>query len=325
MAAIGQDIQRAAQLLREGKVVAIPTETVYGLAANALDQQAVEEIFRVKGRPHYNPLILHIGSSDDLHKYVSAVPALAQKLIDAFWPGPLTLLLPKKDIVPHLVTASLPQVAIRVPNHPLTLQLLQQIDFPLAAPSANPFCYISPTHTEHVEQQIGNKIPYILEGGPCQQGLESTIVGFEEDVPVIYRLGAIAPEEIAEVVGEVKMHQKIDSHPVGPGMLLFHYSPRTSFYLADKPEDLLQNADLSATGMITFNRAVKDVPQEHLAILSESGNVREAARNLYQALHRLDALNLTCIIAERLPDYGLGKTINERLTKAAGKTNPCKA
>ncbi|MDX5418511.1 MAG: threonylcarbamoyl-AMP synthase, partial [Hymenobacteraceae bacterium] len=303
-----------------GKLVAIPTETVYGLAANALDEYAVEQIFVTKGRPHYNPLIIHIGAKKDLKKYVTEVPKMAQRLIDAFWPGPLTLLLPKKDVVPNIITASLPRVAVRMPDHPLTLQLLQLLDFPLAAPSANPFCYISPTKAAHVQQQIGEKIPYILDGGLCEQGLESTIVGFEEGIPVVYRLGAITPEAIEAVAGQIKMHQKSAEQPVGPGMLPYHYSPRTPLYFTDQVEELLQEADLAKTGIISFRNEVAGVPLEHQVVLSRSGDMQEAASKLYDTLHYLDSLELDCIIAEKLPEYGLGLTINERLKKAAGKT-----
>ncbi|MFD2515910.1 L-threonylcarbamoyladenylate synthase [Pontibacter locisalis] len=320
MAVTGKSYKRASRLLAGGKLVAIPTETVYGLAANALDEQAVEQIFFTKGRPHYNPLIIHIGSKSDLSKYVMEVPDVAQRLIEAFWPGPLTLLLPKKDIVPDLITASLPRVAVRMPDHPLTLNLLQLLDFPLAAPSANPFCYISPTKAEHVQQQIGYKIPYILDGGPCEQGLESTIVGFEEGVPVVYRLGAITPEEIKEVAGQVLINQKSSKQPEGPGMLPFHYSPRTPLYFTDQINELLQEYDLTKTGVISFQRMIEGVPAEHQVVLSAAGNMQEAASKLYDSLHYLDRLNLSHIIAEKLPEHGLGLTINERLKKAAGKT-----
>ncbi|MDX5437072.1 MAG: threonylcarbamoyl-AMP synthase [Pontibacter sp.] len=320
MAVIGTNFKRAGRLLTGGKLVAIPTETVYGLAANALDEYAVEQIFTTKGRPHYNPLIIHIGAKKDLTKYVTEVPEMAQRLIDAFWPGPLTLLLPKKDIVPNIITASLPRVAVRMPDHPLTLQLLQLLDFPLAAPSANPFCYISPTKAAHVQQQIGEKIPYILDGGPCEQGLESTIVGFEEGIPVVYRLGAITPEAIEAVAGQVKMHQKPAEQPVGPGMLPYHYSPGTPLYFTDHMAEMLQNADPAKTGIITFREEVAGVPSEQQVVLSRSGDMQEAASKLYDSLHYLDGLELDCIIAEKLPEHGLGLTINERLRKAAGKT-----
>ncbi|GAB3204000.1 L-threonylcarbamoyladenylate synthase [Pontibacter aydingkolensis] len=320
MAITGLNYKRAGRFLAGGRLVAIPTETVYGLAANALDESAVEQIFTTKGRPHYNPLIIHIGSKNDLNKYVTAVPEMAQRLIEAFWPGPLTLLLPKKEIVPDLITASLPRVAVRMPNHPLTLKLLQLLDFPLAAPSANPFCYISPTRAEHVQQQIGDKIPYILDGGPCEQGLESTIVGFEEGTPVVYRLGAITPEEIKAVAGQVKMHQKSSEQLEGPGMLPFHYSPRTPLYFTNNVDELLKVSDPAKTGVISFQRAIEGLPEKNQVVLSAAGYMQEAASKLYDSLHYLDGLNLSRIIAEKLPEYGLGMTINERLRKAAGKT-----
>ena len=320
MAVTGKNYKRASQLLVGGKLVAIPTETVYGLAANALDELAVEQIFSTKGRPHYNPLIIHIGSQEDLYKYVTEVPEVAQRLIERYWPGPLTLLLPKKDVVPDLITASLPRVAVRMPNHPLTLKLLNLLDFPLAAPSANPFCYISPTRAEHVQQQIGEKIPYILDGGPCEQGLESTIVGFEEGTPVVYRLGAITPEEIKVVAGQVIINQKSDKQPEGPGMLPFHYSPRTPLYFTDQVSELLHASNLSDTGVISFQNLHRGVPDRHQVVLSATGNMREAASRLYESLHYLDGLNLSRIVAEKLPEHGLGMTINERLKKAAGKT-----
>jgi L-threonylcarbamoyladenylate synthase len=320
MAITGKNYKKASQLLAEGKLVAIPTETVYGLAANALDESAVEQIFTTKGRPHYNPLIIHIGSKSDLSKYVTEVPEVAQLLIDCFWPGPLTLLLPKKDIVPDIITASLPRVAVRMPDHPLTLKLLQLLDFPLAAPSANPFCYISPTKASHVQQQIGSKIPYILDGGPCKKGLESTIVGFENGVPVIYRLGAIIPEDIEAVAGKVIIKQHTDEKPAGPGMLPFHYSPKTPLHFTNQLIEKLQESDLSETGIISFKSPIKGVPLKNQVVLSAAGDLQEAASKLYDSLHYLDGLHLKRIIAEKLPDYGLGMTINERLKKAAGKT-----
>jgi L-threonylcarbamoyladenylate synthase len=319
MAYIGKNVDRAGRLLAGGSVVAVPTETVYGLAANALDVYAVAEIFRVKERPHYNPLIIHLASRADLEKYVSEVPPVAEKLISHFWPGPLTLLLPKTELVPDLVTASLPHVAVRVPDHPVMLELLQKLDFPLAAPSANPFCYISPTRAEHVQQQIGDRIPYILDGGPCRAGVESTIVGFQGDIPVIYRLGAITPEQIEEVVGKVRLHVKKGHEPQSPGMLPYHYSPDATLYLTEHIEDLLKGFDVADTGIITFHKLIGGVPEEQQVVLSPAGDLEEAARNLYDALHQLDGQGLDRILAEKMPDYGLGRTINERLHKAAGK------
>jgi L-threonylcarbamoyladenylate synthase len=187
MAECGTDIEKCAQLLREGKLVAIPTETVYGLAANAFNQDAVVSIYEAKNRPFFDPLIIHTDSVDKAKNFVSFFPEKAKRLADVFWPGPLTLLLPRSNEVPDVVTSGLDNVAIRVPDHELTLKLLEQLDFPLAAPSANPFGYVSPTEPEHVQKQLGNKIPYILDGGKCKVGIESTIIGFDgEDTMVWY-------------------------------------------------------------------------------------------------------------------------------------------
>ncbi len=321
MAETGKDITKAALILTNGGIVAIPTETVYGLGGNALDEKTVAAIFSAKGRPAYNPLIVHIAGGGELNKYVTAVPAVAEKLIERFWPGPLTLLLPKKEIIPNLVTAGLLDVGMRVPNHPLTIELLQMLPFPLAAPSANPFGYISPTSPAHVEQQIGQKIPYILDGGICSQGVESTVVGFDKNTPVVYRLGAITIEELTKVAGPIFLYNKTTDAPPSPGMLPYHYSPLTPLYLTSNLHDMVQNFLPSETGVITFHSHIRGYPDNHIVILSSKASIREAARNLYSALHQLDALHLKRIIAERFPDYGLGKTLNDRLVKASMKSS----
>src|ERR1035437_8374682 len=205
MSKIGIDIEKAKQILQEGGLVAIPTETVYGLAANALNKDAVFKIIEAKNRPHFDPLIIHTDSIEKVKLHVSDFPQWAQQLANAFWPGPLTLLLPKKNSIPDLVTSGLPQVAVRIPNHPLTLQLLKSLDFPLAAPSANPFGYVSPTNAEHVAAQLQGSVDYILDGGPCDVGIESTIVGFEDGKITIYRLGGLAIEDIEKLVGKVQV------------------------------------------------------------------------------------------------------------------------
>ncbi|MCS6796546.1 MAG: L-threonylcarbamoyladenylate synthase, partial [Raineya sp.] len=202
---ISTDIDLAEKLLRNNQLVAIPTETVYGLAGNAFSEEAVAQIFAVKNRPTFDPLIVHSDSLEKIKNFVSDFPEKAMILAQKFWAGSLTLLLPKKSIIPDLVTAGLPTVAVRIPKHPLTLQLLQRLDFPLAAPSANPFGYISPTTAHHVAEQLGEKIPLILDGGICSVGVESTIVGFEGDKAIIYRLGGISVESIQETIGEVEV------------------------------------------------------------------------------------------------------------------------
>ena len=224
--AIGHDIETARQYLEHGEVVAVPTETVYGLAGNALDEEAVLKIFTVKNRPHFDPLIVHTHSKEELLKYVEPVAAIAEKLIDAFMPGPLTLLLKKKDVIPDLVTSGYDTVAIRIPDHPLTLQLLKQLSFPLAAPSANPFGYLSPTTSQHVYHQLHSRIPYILEGGATEVGIESTILGIEDGNLIVYRLGGLAVEEIEKLAGKVKIAHFSSLSPRAPGNLVGkHYAP----------------------------------------------------------------------------------------------------
>ncbi|MFK7947687.1 MAG: L-threonylcarbamoyladenylate synthase [Saprospiraceae bacterium] len=321
MATIGTDINEAVRLLNQGNVVAIPTETVYGLAANALNEEAVKLIFSTKERPMTNPLIIHLPSLEAAKMYVQELPILAKKLAEVFCPGSLTMVLPKKEIVPDTVTAGLPNVAIRIPNHDLTLELLRRIDFPLAAPSANPFGYISPTTAQHVANQLGEKIPYILDGGLCQKGLESTIVSFQEEKVVVYRLGAISLEDLAEVVGEENLildNLKLEK-PLSPGMLPYHYSPHTSLYLTDNLENDILNYNTDKIGIITLSKVLENVPREHQIQLSETDNLRIAGHLLYNAMHELDALDLDAIFVEKMPDKGIGKTMNDRLKRAAYK------
>ena len=199
MTYISNDIETAAALLENDQVIAIPTETVYGLAGNALKPSVVNKIYEIKNRPLSNPLIIHLADTTQLTKYVKNIPAIAEKLAEQFWPGPLTLLLPKKDIVPDCVTSGLPNVAVRIPSHPMATQLLHKLSFPLAAPSANPFGYISPTSAEDVKRILFGKIDYILDGGSCTKGIESTIVGFDGELPIIYRVGAISYEAIKKI------------------------------------------------------------------------------------------------------------------------------
>ena len=198
---IGSDLAKAAELLSEGKLVAIPTETVYGLAANALSPSAVSTIYEVKNRPHFNPLILHISKIDEASKYVTDIPSSALKLMKAFWPGSLSILLPKNECVPDIITAGSPYVVLRVPNHPLTLELLRSLDFPLAAPSANKSNSVSPTRPEDVLEELQDGAPYILDGGECTIGLESTIVKIVDDKVVILREGGISREDILTKTG----------------------------------------------------------------------------------------------------------------------------
>lgn len=317
MSIISKDIEKAVALLSANKLVAIPTETVYGLAGNIYSEKAITSIFETKQRPLFNPLIVHIPSPDDLIKIVSEIPEKAKQLANAFWPGPLTLVLPKKDIIPDLITAGKNTVAVRVPNHPLTLQLLKQLPFPLAAPSANPFNRISPTTAVHVEDYFKDKIEMVLDGGACKNGIESTIIGFENDRPIIYRLGSISIEDIEAVVGKIAIKNKKENSPEAPGMLNKHYAPKTQTVLSNNILEDLKKYSNKRVGVLSFKSSLKSETIKHQIILSETGNLSEATSKLYDAMHQLDSLNLDIIIAEIFPDFGLGKSMNDRLKRAA--------
>lgn len=317
---ITTDIDIAKEVLTKGDIIAIPTETVYGLAGNAYEESIVKKIFALKQRPFYNPLIVHIKSPDFLPQVAFDIPEVAQLLAQAFWPGPLTLILKKQAHIPKLVTAGKETVAVRVPNHPLTLSLLSQLDFPLAAPSANPFGSISPTTAEHVEGYFKENLSVILDGGACDRGVESTIIGFENDEPVLFRLGAVSVEEIEKVVGKVRFKTYGNSTDVAaPGMLSRHYSPATATYLADNVQELITSFSGKKIGLLLFKNKLTDVLVATQEVLSPSGDLGEAARELYAALHRLDKMDLDVIIAEHFPEEGLGKTINDRLQRAVEK------
>jgi L-threonylcarbamoyladenylate synthase len=315
---IGKDILLAADWLKKGFPVAIPTETVYGLAANALSGMDVVKIFEAKNRPFFDPLIVHIGINDDPANYALNIPPIASKLMQRFWPGPLTMVLPKKDIIPDIVTAGQDTVGLRMPDHPLTQELLSILDFPLAAPSANPFGYISPTTARHVFDQLGDKIPYIMDGGPCKVGLESTIIGFDDKKPVILRLGGIAVEDIEAVTGNIELRINQSSNPAAPGQLLSHYAPRKPVFVGDIDMlvDIHKNEKI---GIISFQKPYLGYNIIKTWILSDHGNLDEAAVNLFHALREADQSGIQVILAEIFPDKGLGRAINDRLKRAATK------
>lgn len=315
MAEIGKDIETAVRLLEQDELVAIPTETVYGLAGNALSRTAVTKIFTVKNRPQFDPLIVHVPDLSKAEEYVEEIPEKAKKLVNEFWPGPLTLLFKKKLIIPDLVTAGLDTVGIRCPDHPLIRTLLKRLSFPLAAPSANPFGYVSPTKPEHVDAQLGNKIDYILDGGVCTVGIESTIIGFEEDEPILFRLGGLNLEDIQRVIGKVKVQTHSTSNPKSPGQLLSHYAPAKKVVIGNI-ETLLQQYPGHHSGILTFQ---KDFHSPYQFILSPSGNLEEAAYHLFEALRSFDAMSIEVILAEFVPDTGIGRAINDRLRRAAAQ------
>jgi L-threonylcarbamoyladenylate synthase len=315
---IGTDVLEAKRFLEEGQLVAIPTETVYGLAANALDEAAVLKIYAAKNRPQFNPLILHVANLDQFRKLVLDIPLACKKLLLELSPGPITFLLPKSDLVSDLVTAGSQLVAIRIPNHPLTLDLLSKLDFPVAAPSANPSGYVSPVTAEHVMDGLNQKLPYILDGGICQIGLESTIVGFDGDKVMIHRLGGISAEQIRDITGNHVEIALSHAAPTAPGQLKSHYATAKPFYLGDVELNILENKE-KRIGIISFHKSYSALNPAEEILLSNRGDLNEAAAALFSAMRNMDSANVEVIIAERFPDQGIGMAINDRLERAAFK------
>lgn len=318
------NLRRLAAALGRGELVAVPTETVYGLAGNALDPQACRDIFTAKSRPTADPLIVHIHSWIQLEKL--AIPnEAAQKLAKAFWPGPLTIVLPKMSAVDDIVTSGLPSVAVRMPGHPLFRRLLKYCDLPLAAPSANPFGYVSPTCAEHVKNSLNGRIRHILDGGPCDIGLESTIVDLRKpEAPRILRPGAITAEQIQATLG-VNVHvgrpkkQENDTLPqVAPGLLKRHYSPKTRIFLAEQlAPSAWQKHAVTEAWLYIAKPSGKLPPNVHW--LDTKGRLENAARHLFGKLRELDTQDYTCIHAELAPAGDLSAAINDRLKRAASK------
>jgi L-threonylcarbamoyladenylate synthase len=323
------NIARLARALRRGDLVAVPTETVYGLAANALDARACRKIFRAKGRPSNDPLIVHIHRFEQLAE-LAEVNAEAKRVAKAFWPGPLTLVLPKKPHVPSIVTSGLPSVAVRSPKHPLFRKLLRAARLPLAAPSANPFGYISPTTAEHVREGLRKKISHILDGGPCEIGLESTILDLRDPArPRILRPGAIERAALEKVLGR---RVSIVARPVSqaataalaPGMLTKHYSPRTPLVLHAKisPAQLqkLPPDEVALLIRASKGRVTTTARSGRIVCLTENGDLAEAAQLLFARLRELDRGRWKRIHAELAPGRtALALAINDRLTRAAAK------
>jgi L-threonylcarbamoyladenylate synthase len=310
-------IRQAAEIIRQGGIVAFPTETVYGLGADAYHPLAVARIFEVKKRPSFDPLIVHIASPAHLRKLVKDIPSSAKKLTEKLWPGPLTVVLFKEEHIPDIVTAGLPTIAVRMPDHPMALSLIKESNCPIAAPSANPFGYLSPTTAEHVREQLGDRVDLILDGGPCPVGVESTIVSFLEDKPRLLRPGGVSLEEIVAMIGKVEINPTKD-RPSAPGMLPRHYAPRTPILL-DWDEKHLDTYKDKKIGFLAFQEPENLLEFEHIEVLSKKGDFREAAANLFSAIRRLDALGLDLILSEAVPEVGLGRAIMDRLRRATSR------
>lgn len=311
-------IQQAAEIIRKGGLVAFPTETVYGLGADAFNPIAVARIFEVKKRPHFDPLIVHVSNQDDLRRLVTEIPITARRLWEQFWPGPLTLVLDKKEVVPDIVTSGLPTVAVRMPRHPMTLRLISLSGTPIVGPSANRFGYLSPTTAEHVREQLRDQIDFILDGGRCEVGVESTIISFNEERPRLLRPGGVPLEEIESIIGQVEIHSRAEDKALAPGMLPRHYAPRTPI-LVEWDEKNFSSKKAKKVGLLAFREPKGSQKFHHVEILSKKGDIREAAANLFAAIRRLDALNLDLILAEPIPEVGLGRAIMDRLRRASAK------
>ncbi len=319
-----ENLRHAAETLKRGKLVAMPTETVYGLAGNALDPVALARIFEVKRRPFFDPLIVHAARAADIEPLVRDVPDAARRLMERFWPGPLTLVLPRTPLVPDLATSGLATVAVRVPSHPVALALMREAGVPLAAPSANPFGGLSPTTAEHVSHAFDGGIECVLDGGPCAVGVESSVVAWVNGGParpVLLRAGGVPKEAIEEALGcPVSISAGAaggEAAQASPGLLPWHYAPRAPLRLAAAPSDVPEGS--ADEGLLWYGSATPPRGYGRLENLSPAGDPREAAANLFAALHRLDAAGIGNIVAVRVPGEGLGRAINDRLEKASRK------
>lgn len=324
---IGTDIAHAAALLRAGRLVAFATETVYGLGADALNAEAVAGVFQAKERPHFDPLIVHVLNPDDLAPLVGSLPPTARTLAEKFWPGPLTLVLPKTDRVPDLVTAGMPTVAVRIPAHPIARQLLEAAGCPVAAPSANRFGQVSPTTAQHVAEQLADRIDYVLDGGPATVGVESTVLQLHADDSghnraTLLRPGGLPLEDLEAVIGPIDLptpgeHPSAAAQPA-PGMLPRHYAPRTPLIIAGPTAPL---PDGKQVALLTFTTPPDSLRQKcaALEVLSPAGDLREAAAAFFAALRRLDRPDIDLIVAHPFPETGLGRALNDRLHRAAEK------
>jgi L-threonylcarbamoyladenylate synthase len=311
-----QAVYQAAEIIKKGGIVAFPTETVYGLGADAFNPLAVARVFEVKRRPYFDPLIVHVANHGDVKKLAKEISSSAKRLIEKFWPGPLTVVLLKEEKIPDIVTAGLPSIAIRMPNHPMALSLIKESKSPIAAPSANPFGYLSPTTAEHVREQLGNQVDLILDGGPCPVGVESTIISFLGESPRLLRAGGVSLEEIESIIGKVEVTEIREDRPSAPGMLPRHYAPQTPIMLNWNEKDLGLHKN-KKIGLLVFQEPKGNLKFHSIEFLSKKGDLREAAANLFAAIRRLDALNLDLILAEPVPEIGLGRAIMDRLRRAS--------
>ncbi|HQO04376.1 MAG TPA: L-threonylcarbamoyladenylate synthase [Spirochaetota bacterium] len=313
-AATDENIRNAAKIIAAGGLVAFPTETVYGLGADAMNPIAAAKIFEVKNRPFFDPLIVHIPDMSWVGRLAADIHARAAELMKAFWPGPLTIVVKKNGTVPDILTAGLDTVALRMPSHPVALALLRYAGTPVAAPSANPFGYLSPTTAGHVEAQLGGSIDMILDGGPCSVGIESTIIRVDVSGITLLRAGGTPVEAIESVAGKISTAENSPA-PQAPGQLPYHYSPHTPVKIIEDISEAVQ----PDSGLLSLYRPEDVKKFRSVEVLSEKGDLTEAAAGFFNCLHNLDAAGCGIIYALKLPEEGLGRAIMERLRKAAAK------
>ncbi|MFZ9303484.1 MAG: L-threonylcarbamoyladenylate synthase, partial [Sediminibacterium sp.] len=298
---ITHSIQDIIDVLKKGDIAGIPTETVYGLGANGLDEKAVQKIFTVKGRPNKNPLILHTHSLKELKKLVKHISPIAKNLANYYWPGPLTILFDKSELVSDQITAGSKKVAIRIPKHPMFLEILKSVDFPIAAPSANPYQSISPTTAQQVDDYFKEKVPFVLDGGKCDCGLESTIVGIEKDTIIIYRMGGITIESLRKFHPKVEIYNNENTKVVTSGMDLKHYAPKTKLIVVDNIDQYKKLHPHTNIGVLAFK---------------ETDN-KSIAKEFYHRLYQLDQQNFDLIITTKFKNIGIGKALNDKLQRAS--------
>ena len=313
-----ESIRLAGRIIKAGGLVAFPTETVYGLGCDAMNADAAAKVFEAKQRPQFDPLIVHIADLEQLDVVIESLPVLGRRLMDAFWPGPLTLVLRKHRSIPDLITAGLSTVAVRMPDHPVAQEFIREAGTPIAAPSANPFGYVSPTTAQHVADGLGSKVDLILDGGPCSVGVESTIVSLAGPQPELLRPGSITLEKLSAVIGSIRRSLSVNETPTAPGQLSRHYATRTQLAILASvgARPILKAGE--RVGLLTHSQA-RDTDDRFTAVevLSPTGDMREAARRLFAALRRLDSLDLDKIYAEPCKEEGLGVAIMDRLRRCA--------
>jgi len=314
-----ENIKKGAEILKAGGLVAFPTETVYGLGGDALNPQSAAKIFQAKERPHFDPLITHIAHEETLDK-ICKIPPQYFPILKKVWPGALTIIVPKKAIVPDLVTSGLDTMAVRMPDHPIALELIRQSTGALAAPSANPFGYLSPTTAYHVERQLGPRIDMVLDGGPCRVGVESTVLDLTREIPLILRPGGYSVEDLERLFGEVQILNRKVATPTAPGQMEMHYSPRTPLFIVDQPQDVdPQLAQKGAYLGFREDSPGDTAPFKKTEYLTQNGDYLQAAATLFNRLHQLDQMGVEAIYAQRVPEEGLGRAVMDRIYKASVK------